>query len=93
MTKKELIEKFSLLDDFESNAAAQRALAYLIDIVTEELQRGYEVDVSGFGKFTTAIRKGKTGKVPGTNRTYTTQDKVVPKFRPSTKLKRKIAGN
>ena len=41
--------------------------------------------------FVTALQKGKSGKVPGTDRTYTIEDKYVPKFKASKVLKEKIA--
>ena len=34
--------------------------------------------------------KGKTGKVPGTNKTYTTSDKMVPKFKAGKNLKERV---
>lgn len=35
----------------------------------------------GFGALKTALQKGKTGTVPGAEKTYTTEDKIVPKFK------------
>ena len=59
-----------------------------VKIVEERLYDKKEsVELVGFGKFETAIQKAKTGKVPGTNKTYTTKEKRVPKFRPGKGLK------
>ena len=37
------------------------------------------------------LLKGKSGKVPGTDKTYTTQDKMVPKFKAGKGLKDRVA--
>ena len=48
-------------------------------------------DLTEYEVFETAIQKAKTGKVPGTNKTYTTKEKSVPKFRPGKGLKDQVA--
>jgi len=40
---------------------------------------------------TTALVKKEDGKVPGTDKTYTTQDKMVPKFKAGKGLKDRVA--
>lgn len=92
MTKKELIEEFSLLDDFESKAAASRALDYLIELVTKEVSAGGTVDVSGFGKFVAATQAGREGVNALTGKPYKTEAKQVVKFKPAAKLKRSVSG-
>ena len=49
------------------------------------------VSIAGFGIFEVVLQKGKTGKVPGTTQTYTTNDKFVPKFRAAKVLKDRVA--
>lgn len=92
MTKAEFIEQLTLSDDIESKASATRITELAIDIISKALASGDNVDLSGLGNFSAQLQKGKSGKVPGTDKTYTTQDKMVPKFKASAKLKRTVAG-
>lgn len=92
MTKQEFIEEFALLNDFESKAAASRAVELAIYIITKEVSAGNEVVISGLGKFSAKLVKGKTGTVPGTDKTYTTQDKMAPKFSAAKAFKDAVAG-
>ena len=54
------------------------------------VQAGQTVDISRFGKFVPALQKGKSGTIAG--KAYTTQDKVVPKFKASKAFKDSVAG-
>jgi len=92
MNKQQFIEELSLLEDFESKAAAARAVELAIDIITKQVASGNEVVISGLGKFYPHKQTGKSGKVPGTDRTYTTQDKMVPKFKAAKAFKDTVAG-
>jgi DNA-binding protein HU-beta len=47
-----------------TRADADHALQSVLDAVTEELRRGGEVNLTGFGKFTTQQRAGRTGVNP-----------------------------
>ena len=55
--------------------------------ISVAIANGDEIAIPQFGKFVSVLQKGKSGTVPGTTKTYTTSDKMTPKFRPSTKLK------
>jgi len=92
MNKAQFIEELSLLNDFESKAAAARAVELAIDIITKQVASGNEVVISGLGKFYPQKQAGKTGKVPGTDKTYTTQDKMVPKFKAAQAFKSAVEG-
>ena len=81
MTKKEFIEQLTLQNDIESKAAATRIVEEMITIITATVANGEVVVLSGLGQFTPSLQKGKTGLVPGTDKTYTTSDKMVPKFK------------
>lgn len=86
--------------DFIARAAAkagmtkvdmEKALNAFIDSVGEILTEGDSLALVGFGSFETKLLKGKTGKIPNTDRNYTTQDKLVPKFSAGKKLKDLVA--
>jgi len=83
MTKKELIERISESNDIVegTKAGASRVLALIIDTITEEVSKGNSVDISGLGKFYPHNQAEKTGTIPGTDKTYISPAKVVPKFK------------
>ncbi|MCF6330278.1 MAG: HU family DNA-binding protein [Sulfurimonas sp.] len=45
------------------------------------------VFVSSFGTFSSVIQKGRSGTIPGTDKKYSTNDKMVPKFKAAKGLK------
>lgn len=92
ISKKELTSRLALSEDLGTDASASRVLTLLIDTIKSELQAGNSVQISGLGKFSPALQKGKTGTVPGTTKSYTTQDKMVPKFKFAAPFKDAIAG-
>ena len=91
MTKADLIDALALQADIGSKMAASRTMEFLIETIKSELVKGNTVDIFGLGKFKTVLQKGKSGKVPGTDKTYTTQDKMVPKFGAAKALKDVVA--
>ena len=90
MTKAELIQELSMLNDFESKAAASRAVEMMISIIKDTLANGEEVNISGLGKFYPAQQAARTGIVPLSDRTWTSPAKTVPRFRPAANLKRAV---
>ena len=90
MKKPEFVELVQECGDYKTKAEAENAIKAFTDAVTEALAKREEVSLIGFGSFTAAFQKGKTGKVPGTDKTYTTQDKYVPKFKAGKGLKDRV---
>jgi DNA-binding protein HU-beta len=88
-TKKELIEELSNHDDLieGKKAGAKRVLDFVIETVLEQVSKGNSVDISGLGKFYPHNQAEKTGTVPGTDKTYVSPAKVVPKFKASVAFK------
>jgi nucleoid DNA-binding protein len=93
MTRKTLIEEFSLSNEFETKAAAERALDTLLDILTKELCKpDGEVHLGQrFGTFYVATQAARSGE--GFGVTYKTPAKQVVKFSASAPLKTLVAGN
>lgn len=81
MNKAQFVELVQESGEFDTKVQAERAIKAFTDAVTTALTKKEDVTLVGFGSFTAALQKGKTGKVPGTTKTYTTQDKMVPKFK------------
>jgi len=86
MNKTELVQ--SLADATEqSQAAASRNLDALIRILTEELGKGGEVVIPGFGSFKRAERAERLGRNPQTGEAITIAASTVVKFVPGASLK------
>jgi len=94
MTKAEFVELVQKNGGFESKAAAERAVAVkaFITSVTEALVKKDTVSLVGFGTFSTVEVAKKSGKVPGTNKTYTKAAHTAPKFKIGKTLKDAVAG-
>jgi len=91
MKKSEFVELVKTTGEYGTNVEAERAINAFTEAVTTALVNKEDVSLIGFGSFNAALQKGKSGKVPGTDKTYTTQDKMVPKFKAGKGLKDKVA--
>lgn len=90
MNKAEFIDLVQKHGDYKTKAEAENAVKAFEEAVTEALVNQEDVTLVGFGSFVATMQKGKSGKVPGTDRTYTTEDKMVPKFKPGKGLKDRV---
>jgi DNA-binding protein HU-beta len=79
MTKAELIEKMAR-DAKISKAAAENALNSLINGVTRALKKNQKVTLFGFGTFSVAKRKARTGRNPQTGEEIKIKASKAPKF-------------
>ena len=77
--------------EFVELVQAEAAIKAFTEAVTTALVKKEDISLVGFGGFTATLQKGKSGKVPGTDKTYTTQDKMVPKFKAGKGLKDRVA--
>ncbi len=90
MNKAQFVELVQSCGEYKTKTEAEKAIKAFTDAVTEALVKKEDVSLVGFGSFTTVLQKGKTGKVPGTDKTYTTSDKMVPKFKAGKGLKDRV---
>ena len=86
MNKNELIEAVAERTGLAKSDAA-RAVEAVLGSVTEALQRGDAVALSGFGTFLSAVRAARTGRNPRTGETLAISASRVPKFKPGKSLK------
>ena len=92
MTRQDLIEQLSLHNRLDSKAAATEVLDYIIELITASLVKGEEVYLGqSFGGFKTATQSARSGTNSLTGKPFSTPEKRVPKFKPSTALKATIA--
>lgn len=70
-----------------SKAAAEKALDAFVNATTAALKKGGKVSLVGFGTFSTARRKARTGRNPATGATIKIAATTVPKFSAGKSLK------
>jgi len=87
MTKRDFLEKLKTKGDYKSQAEAGEALDTVLDTIKDVLVAGEDVSLKGFGSFTVANVKERSGTVPGTDKTYTKAAHKAPKFKFSKTLK------
>jgi len=87
MTKAQFVELVQKNGNFGSKAEAQKAVKAFTDSITEALVAKESVSLVGFGTFTVVEVAPKSGKVPGTDKTYTKPAHIAPKFKMGKTLK------
>jgi len=91
MTKAEFVELLKEKGEFSSKAAAEKALKAFLDSVEDVLVKGDSVTFVGFGTFLAADVPEKSGKIPGSDKTYTKPAHKAPKFKAGKSLKDAVA--
>lgn len=91
MNKTELVQSLAAATE-QSNAAASRSLDAFIRIVTDELSKGGEVVIPGFGSFRKTDRAERTGRNPQTGASMTIAASSTVKFAPGAALKAAVNG-
>lgn len=90
MTKKELVEIVSRKSHLTKRAATE-AVDVLLNEIGRILSKGERVVLSGFGTFRVINMKGKTVKIPNTEKIVTIKSHRSPRFTPGRALKRQVA--
>ena len=91
MTKAEFVELVQKNGAFNSKAAAEKAVKAFTDSVTEALKGGNKISLVGFGTFYTVKVDKKSGKIPGSDKTYTKPAHTAPKFKFGKTIKDAVA--
>ncbi len=86
MNKNELIESVAERTGLAKSDAA-RAVEAVLGAVTEALQRGDTVALSGFGSFLSKVRAARTGRNPRTGESIAIPASRVPAFKAGKGLK------
>ncbi|KKQ95884.1 MAG: Histone family protein DNA-binding protein [Candidatus Woesebacteria bacterium GW2011_GWB1_43_14] len=89
MTKKQLIEQVSRKAHLTKKATNDVVETFLSE-VGRSLSKGEKVVLSGFGTFRVIRMKGKTVKIPNTEKFVTIKSHRSPRFTPGKKLKRQV---
>ncbi len=90
MTKKELITAIAEKADL-TKKDSEAALSAIVAAITEELEKGNDVQLTGFGTFSVKTRAARQGKNPRTGETITIPANKAPAFKAGKALKDAIA--
>lgn len=80
MNKTELIEVVATKAEMTKKDAAEAINAFT-EVVTEQLAKGEQIQILGFGTFVVSERKAREGKNPQTGETIKIDACKVPKFK------------
>ncbi len=86
ITKEDLVDAMSSAADISKKEAAATLEAFT-DKVTQELQKGNKVTLTGFGTFKVSKRAARKGRNPRTGESIQIPARVVPKFSAGKALK------
>ena len=90
VTKRQLVDIVARKAHLTKKAAAESVDVFLEEI-GRSLSKGEKVVLSGFGTFYVIPMKGKTVKIPGSDKMVSIKPHRAPKFTAGKKLKRQVA--
>lgn len=93
MKKSDFIKLVQFKSGDYSRKDANIALNSVLEALEEVLVKQDTISFGGFGTFSTVFTKGKTGIIPGSTKTWVTEDAMTPKFKFSSKLRDAVANN
>lgn len=89
MNNKEFISKLAKQCGITPGDATANVDTF-VSVITECLKENDQLNVSGFGVFEVKMRKERVSVNPKTGQRFLVPPKIVPSFRPSSKLKDKF---
>jgi DNA-binding protein HU-beta len=92
LNKSELIEQVADRADIK-RSEAEAAVNALTEVVKETLQRGGDVAITGFGKFSVAERSARQGVNPQTGEKIQIAASKAPKFSAGADFKKALKGS
>jgi len=92
VNKSELIDQVASRADIK-RTEAESALNALTEVVKETLQRGGDVAITGFGKFSVAERGARQGVNPQTGERIQIAASKAPKFSAGADFKKALKGS
>lgn len=89
MNKQQLIEKIAA-DAGMPKAQCENLLNHCFDTIKKTVKKGDDVKIVGFGTFTKAKRKARTGRNPQTGKMIKIPAAWAPKFRAGAEFKEMV---
>ena len=90
MTKRQLVDLVSRKAHL-TKRGAEESIEVFLNEIGRVLAKGEKVVLSGFGTFRVISMKGKTVKIPNTEKMVTIKAHHSPRFTPGKKLKRQVS--
>ena len=90
MTKQELVDIIATKAQTTKNTV-ENCLDAFMEALMEAIKKGDNVKLIGFGTFKVMSRAARVGRNPQTGKPITIPAKIVPVFRPGTKMKKAAA--
>ena len=92
MTKSEFVDQVADRSGL-GKGEAEKAVNAVLETVQEVLQRGGEINFTGFGKFSVADRGARQGVNPQTGEKIQIAASRVPRFSAGSSLKKAVKGS
>src|SRR5258708_1257755 len=92
MTQKDIIEQVARKAHLTKKASEEAVEVFLAEI-GRVLAKGEKVVLSGFGTFRVISMKGKTVKIPKTDKFVTIKSHRSPRFTPGKRLKKHVTNH
>ena len=89
MNKKEIIKQISIKTGYSQKDITE-VIESLLYTITDELARGNDVSITGFGKFVVQERAARNGVNPKTGEKIQIAATKTPKFKASSTLKNAV---
>ena len=89
MTKRQLVDQVARKAHL-TKKASEEAIEVFLNEIGRVLAKGEKVVISGFGTFRVINMKGKTVKIPNSEKTVTIKPHRSPRFTPGKRLKRQV---
>lgn len=93
MKKAELLNAIKEEAGYKTIADAQHALVSVTTAIKAGVISDGDVKIPEFVNFSKALQKGKSGKIPGSDKTYQTSDKMVVKVKPTKAFAEAVAND
>jgi len=90
MTKRQLVDQVARKAHL-TKRAADEAVDVFLNEIGRTLSKGEKVVVSGFGTFRVVTVKGKTVKIPNSDKFVTIKSHRAPRFTPGRRLKKQVS--
>ena len=90
MTKRELAQRIAEHGDV-AQKQADWAVESVLEAIAAALERGEDVSLAGFGKFSVAQRAARQARDPRTGAAIDVPARLVPRFSPASALKEAVA--
>ena len=90
MIKSELIERIAAENPHLYHRDVEKIVNTILDTITTALARGDRVELRGFGVFAVKTRGARTGRNPRDGTEVAVSEKVVPMFKISRDMHRRL---